>query len=129
LLRNPLNKSVFATAAAGAAKLPAKRDALCAVPQKGAVSIAISRYLSRSRAPQPWETDHFPAIGVRPLLFVPCCFPDLQTTLMNYLKLYNHHIPQRALDAKTPILALKECQQKRPELFVKRVYDQTGLDT
>ena len=24
---------------------------------------------------------------------------DLQTTLMNYLKLYNHHIPQHALDA------------------------------
>ena len=53
---------------------------------------------------------------------------DLETTLLNYLKLYNHHIPQRALDAKTPILALKEWQQKRPELFVKRVYDQTGLD-
>ena len=33
---------------------------------------------------------------------------DLQTTLMNYLKLYNHHIPQRGLDLKTPILALKE---------------------
>lgn len=53
---------------------------------------------------------------------------DLQATLMNYLKLYNHHIAQRALDAKTPILALKEWQQKRPELFIKRVYDQTGLD-
>lgn len=50
---------------------------------------------------------------------------DLQATLMNYSKLYNHHIPQRALDAKTPIPALKECQQKRPELFVKRVFDQT----
>ncbi|MGO4478985.1 hypothetical protein AB4Z32_22305, partial [Massilia sp. 2TAF26] len=49
-------------------------------------------------------------------------------TLLNYLKLYNHHIPQRAIDNKTPILALKEWQQKRPELFVKRVYDQTGLD-
>jgi len=47
---------------------------------------------------------------------------------MNYLKLYNHHIPQRALDAKAPILALKEWQKKRPESFVKRVYDQTGLD-
>lgn len=43
---------------------------------------------------------------------------DLQATLMNYLKLYNHHVPQRALDAKTSILALKEWQQKRPELFV-----------
>jgi len=43
--------------------------------------------------------------------------------LLNYLKLYNHHIPQRAIDSKTPILALKEWQTKRPELFVKRVYD------
>jgi len=47
---------------------------------------------------------------------------------MNYLKLYNHHIPQRAIDSKTPILALEEWQKKRPELFVKRVHDQAGLD-
>jgi hypothetical protein len=53
---------------------------------------------------------------------------DLQATLQNYLKLYNHHIPQRAVGSKTPILALKEWQQKRPGLFVKRVYDQTGLE-
>lgn len=53
---------------------------------------------------------------------------DLQATLMNYLKLYNHHIPQHALDAKTPVLALKEWQQKRPELFVKHVYDQTEIN-
>jgi hypothetical protein len=37
---------------------------------------------------------------------------DLETTLLNYLKLYNHHIPQRAIDSKTPILALKEWQKK-----------------
>ena len=54
---------------------------------------------------------------------------DLQTTLLNYLKVYNHHVPQRAIGSKMPILALKDWQQKRPELFVKRVYDQTGLDT
>jgi len=28
-----------------------------------------------------------------------------------------------------PVLMLKEWQQKRPELFVKRVCDQTGLDS
>jgi hypothetical protein len=28
-----------------------------------------------------------------------------------------------------PILALKEWQKKRPKLFVKRVYDQTELDS
>jgi transposase InsO family protein len=54
---------------------------------------------------------------------------DLETTLLNYLKLYNHHIPQRAIGTKTPVQALKEWQQKKPELFVKRVYDQTGLDS
>jgi len=54
---------------------------------------------------------------------------DLEATLLNYLKLYNHHIPQRAIDNKTPILALKEWQRKRPELFVKRVYDHAKLDS
>lgn len=53
---------------------------------------------------------------------------DLETTLLNYLKLYNHHTPQRAIGSKTPIQALKEWQQKKPDLFVKRVYDQTRLD-
>lgn len=54
---------------------------------------------------------------------------DLETTLLNYLKLYNHHIPQRAIGTKTPIQALKEWQRTKPDLFVKRVYDQTGLDS
>ena len=54
---------------------------------------------------------------------------DLETTLLNYLKLYNHHIPQRAIGAKTPIQALKEWQQKRKILFVKRDYDQMILNT
>jgi hypothetical protein len=49
--------------------------------------------------------------------------------LLNYLKLYNHHIPQRAIGTQTPIQALKDWQHRKPELFVKRVYDQTGLDT
>jgi hypothetical protein len=33
------------------------------------------------------------------------------------------------LKHKTPIQALKEWHAKKPELFVKRVYNQTGLDT
>ncbi|MDC8757115.1 integrase core domain-containing protein, partial [Janthinobacterium fluminis] len=53
---------------------------------------------------------------------------DLEATLLNYPKLYNHHIPQRAIGTKTPIQALKEWQDRKPELFVKRVYSQTGLD-
>jgi hypothetical protein len=53
---------------------------------------------------------------------------NLEATLLNHLKLYNHHIPQRAIGARTPILALKEWQQKKPDLFLERGYDQTGLD-
>jgi hypothetical protein len=40
-----------------------------------------------------------------------------------------HNIPQRALKHMTPIQALKEWQKKKPELFVKRVYNQAGLDS
>jgi len=39
-----------------------------------------------------------------------------------------HHIPQRALDAKTPIMALMDWYKERPNLFVKRVYHKTGLE-
>ena len=53
---------------------------------------------------------------------------ELETTLRNYLKIYNHNIPQRALDHQTPIQMLKNWQQKKPDLFVKRVYNQAGLD-
>jgi hypothetical protein len=53
---------------------------------------------------------------------------ELESTLRNYVKIYNHNIPQRALKHKTPIQALKEWNETRPELFRKRVYNQTGLD-
>ena len=54
---------------------------------------------------------------------------DLEATLLNYLKLYNHHIPQRAIGTKAPIQVLKEWPRSKPELFTRRVYDQTGLDS
>jgi hypothetical protein len=54
---------------------------------------------------------------------------DLEQTLHNYLNVYNQHIPQRALGHKSPVEALKEWQKKKPELFLKRVYKQAGLDT
>jgi transposase InsO family protein len=54
---------------------------------------------------------------------------ELATTSQHYLKLYNHHIPQRAIGSKTPIHSLKEWQRLKPDLFVKRVYHQAGLDT
>jgi transposase InsO family protein len=54
---------------------------------------------------------------------------ELETTLHHYLHIYNHQIPQRALDHKTPLQALRLWQQRRPELFVSDVNDQAGLDT
>ena len=52
----------------------------------------------------------------------------MENTLISYLKLYNHHIPQRAIGTRTPIHALKEWQHAKPELLVKRVYTQARLD-
>lgn len=54
---------------------------------------------------------------------------ELESTLRNSVKIYNHSIPQRALEHQTPIRALKDWQAKKPELFRKRVYNQAGLDT
>jgi transposase InsO family protein len=54
---------------------------------------------------------------------------ELETTLTHYLKTYNHHIPQRVLGHVSPVQALKKWQADKPHLFVKRVYNQTGLDT
>ena len=52
---------------------------------------------------------------------------DMKTILKNYERVYNHNIPQKNLDYKTPVQALKEWQ-KRSELFNKRAYDLSGLD-
>ena len=54
---------------------------------------------------------------------------ELESTLRSYLKIYNHNIPQRALKHQTPIQALKKWQAEKPELFVKLVYNQAGLDS
>jgi transposase InsO family protein len=51
----------------------------------------------------------------------------LRQTLENYLKLYNHHIPQKALGHITPISALKYWYKIKPELFTKRVYEYSKL--
>jgi transposase InsO family protein len=53
---------------------------------------------------------------------------EMDATLSNYMWTYNHHIPQRALGYLSPIDALKSWQQKKPELFLKRVYKQAELD-
>jgi transposase-like protein len=53
---------------------------------------------------------------------------ELEKTLYAYLKIYNYQIPQKALKHQTPIQALKSWQQNKPDIFVKTVYDQPGLD-
>jgi len=54
---------------------------------------------------------------------------DLQATLLNYLKLYNQYIPQRAIGSKTPFSHSRNGSKSGQVFFFKRVYDQTGLDT
>ena len=53
---------------------------------------------------------------------------ELESTLMNHQNIYNHHIPQRALNHLSPIEALQDWRRKYPELFVKRVYKQAELN-
>ena len=53
---------------------------------------------------------------------------SLEQTILQYVKVYNQHIPQKALGHIAPIQALKEWSAKRPEFFKKRVYNLRGLD-
>ncbi|BCL77050.1 IS481 family transposase [Jeongeupia sp. HS-3] len=53
---------------------------------------------------------------------------DLAQTLQRYVWLYNQHLPQLALQHRTPLQAMKDWQQRRPDLFVKRVVNRPGLD-
>ena len=53
---------------------------------------------------------------------------ELEQTLVDYARLYNHFIPQKALNRCSPVDALKKWQNTHPELFRKRVYKLTGLD-
>ena len=54
---------------------------------------------------------------------------ELEATLTNYVKTYNQRIPQRALNHLSPVQALKKWQAEKPELFVRLVYNQPGLDS
>ncbi len=53
---------------------------------------------------------------------------SLDDTLSRYVRLYNHHIPQRALGHLSSVQALQDWQEKRPELFKKKVYNLTGFE-
>ena len=53
---------------------------------------------------------------------------DMEQTLMRYVALYNHQLPQSALHSKTPIQAMKDWYASQPDLFHKRPYDRPGCD-
>jgi transposase InsO family protein len=53
---------------------------------------------------------------------------DMEQTLMRYVHLYNHQLPQCALHSRTPIQAMKDWYQTHPHLFMKRPYNHTGCD-
>ena len=53
---------------------------------------------------------------------------QLEQTLTAYLKKHNHCIPQRALGHQTPFQARKKWQTGKLDLFIKRAYEQPGLD-
>lgn len=54
---------------------------------------------------------------------------DLASTLLRYVKLYNHQFPQSALGGKTPVQAMKQWHADRPDLFHRRPYDHLGFDS
>ena len=54
---------------------------------------------------------------------------SLEDTLSCYVRLYNHHFPQRALGHIVPVQALKDWQEKCSDFFQMKVYKLTGLDT
>jgi transposase InsO family protein len=54
---------------------------------------------------------------------------DLETTLMRYAWPYNHHLPQKALDQRTPMQAMKQWYADKPDLFIKPPRDRPGPDS
>ncbi|ANX03372.1 IS481 family transposase [Immundisolibacter cernigliae] len=53
---------------------------------------------------------------------------DLEQTLHRYVTLYNHHLPQKALNAQTPAQALQHWYASKPELFHRRPNNRPGRD-
>ena len=53
---------------------------------------------------------------------------DMEWTLLRYVALYNHQLPQSALKSSTPIQAMKEWHHTHPHLFHKGAYDRPGCD-
>ena len=54
---------------------------------------------------------------------------DLEATLHRYVWLYNQQLPQSALGSKTPLQAMKDWHNLKPELFKKQPHYLPGCDT
>ncbi len=57
------------------------------------------------------------------------CALDMNQTLLRYVELYNHQLPQSALQSRTPVQAMKQWYESHPELFDKRPYNRPGRDS
>ena len=53
---------------------------------------------------------------------------DLDSTLLRYVALYNHQLPQSALKSATPMQAMKQWHKTHSHLFHRRPYDRPGCD-
>ncbi|WP_043822674.1 DDE-type integrase/transposase/recombinase [Delftia sp. RIT313] len=53
---------------------------------------------------------------------------DLEQTLLRYVTLYNHKLPQSALKNKTPIQCMKDWHQTHPNLFHRKPYERLRCD-
>ncbi|MCE1184925.1 MAG: IS481 family transposase [Rhodocyclales bacterium] len=53
---------------------------------------------------------------------------DMGQTLMRYVALYNHQLPQTALKSKTPMQAMKDWYASHAHLFHRRLYNRPGCD-
>jgi transposase InsO family protein len=51
---------------------------------------------------------------------------DMEQTLMRYVALYNHQLPQSTLRSKTPMQTMKDWYASQTDLFHKRPYDRPG---
>ena len=56
---------------------------------------------------------------------------DMRQTLERYVHLYNHQLPQSALQSRTPIQAMRDWYDEKPELFYRKpdLSNRTGCDT
>jgi len=53
----------------------------------------------------------------------------LADTIKRYVKVYNQHIPQKALGHSPPLQAVKNWSQEQTQLFKKCAYNLAGLES